>query len=106
MTSPTVERLKAELRSALSAVDGVRAVFLFGSVCRSTPARDVDVLVVYGWPLTPSSAASLRPLVQGAVTRAASLPADLVLFTESEAREPGLMDGLKPMRLVYAQPAA
>ncbi len=88
MSSPRVARLATELESALVRVQGVRAVYLFGSAVEGERPDDVDVLVIYGPPLVPATAPSLEPLVEEAVARACSLPAHLLLFCEAEAREP------------------
>lgn len=104
MVSSRVARLAAELKSGLVRVDGVRAVYLFGSAVKSETPRDVDILVVYGPPLVADTADSLAPLVEGSVGRACSLPVHLVLFSEAEAREPRLVEGLEPLRLLFGQP--
>jgi predicted nucleotidyltransferase len=104
MTSPRVARLAAELESALVRVEGVRAVYLFGSAVEEELPSDVDVLVVYGAPLVPATASSLEPLVEGAVARACTLPAHVVLFCEAEAREPRLIDGFEPLLLLIGAP--
>lgn len=105
MNSPGVAQLAADLESALEAVAGVRAAYLFGSALKSDTPRDVDVLIVYGPPLAPATAPEIRPLVKAAVSRAFSLPAHLMFFSEAEAREPGLVARLEPL-LVYGQSVA
>jgi predicted nucleotidyltransferase len=85
-------------------VEGVRAVYLFGRAVEGERPNDVDVLVIYGPPLVPTTAPSLEPLVEEAVARACSLPAHLVLFCEAEAREPRLIDGLEPLLLLIGEP--
>jgi predicted nucleotidyltransferase len=106
MSSSRVARLAAELKSALVRVDGVRAAYLFGSAVGSETPHDVDILVIYGPPLAPDTADSLGPLVEEAVAGVCSLPVHLIFFSEAEAREPRLVDGLEPLRLLFGQPHA
>jgi predicted nucleotidyltransferase len=103
MDSPEVAQLAAELDSALGRVDGVRTIYLFGSAVESDTPRDVDVLIVYGPPLAPATAPTIGPLIEAAVSRAFSMPAHLMFFSEEEAREPGLVSQLEPL-LLYRQP--
>jgi predicted nucleotidyltransferase len=105
MTSSRVPELAAELESALGRVEGVRAVYLFGSATESDEPRDVDVLIVYGHPLGPATVPGIGPLIGAAVSRVFSLPAHLMFFSEAEAREPGLVAELKPL-LLYGQPVS
>jgi predicted nucleotidyltransferase len=104
MGSPSVARLAAEFELALVRVDGVRAVYIFGSAVASDTPRDLDLLVVYGPPLVPATAPSLGPLIERAVAAVCSLPVHLILFSEAEAREPGLVDGLQPLQVLLERP--
>jgi hypothetical protein len=72
---------------------------VYGSLLRSGTPRDVDLIVVYGPPLEPRTAATLRGLIKDAVTEAVAIPAHVVFFSEREADEPRFAS-LKP-RLVY-----
>lgn len=103
MTSPRVAQLAAELHAALGGVEGVTAVYLFGSAVDSETPRDIDILVVYGPPLSPATAPDVRPLVEGAVARVFPLPPHLMFFSEREAREPGLIGQPEPL-LLYGDP--
>jgi hypothetical protein len=75
-------------------------VYLFGSAVHSEQPDDVDLAVVYDKPLTPLSAPSIKPVIQGAVFRSFGLAAHLMFFTTSEANEPGLLASLDA-RCIY-----
>jgi predicted nucleotidyltransferase len=105
MNSPRVAQLAAEIHVALVGVEGVRAAYLLGSARESETPHDVDVLIVYGPPLTPATAPEIRPLIEWAVSRVFSLPTHLMFFSEREAREPGLVADLEPI-LLYGETVA
>lgn len=105
MPSPRVAQLAAEIHAALVGVEGVRAVYLFGTARESETPNDIDVLVVYGPPLEPLAAPNIRAPIEQAVSRVFSKPTHLMVFSEREAREPGLVSGLEPI-LVYGHPVA
>jgi predicted nucleotidyltransferase len=101
MNSPRVARLAAELQAALAGVEGVSAVYLFGSAVESETPRDIDLLIVYGPPLAAATAPEVRPMIEEAVSRVFGLPPHLMFFSEREAREPGLIG--EPL-LLYGEP--
>ena len=91
MTSLKVSALANELAASLTDVDGVLEVYVFGSALRTSRPADVDLVVVYGLPLTPATAPAVREGVELAVARIFELPAHLMFFTEAEAKQPGLL---------------
>jgi predicted nucleotidyltransferase len=99
MTSPRIASLADEVRSALADIEGVRAVYLFGSALTSETPADIDVLVVYGPPLAPLTAPTIRPSIESAVSVAFGLPAHVMFFSEAEACEAGLVASFNPLLL-------
>jgi predicted nucleotidyltransferase len=100
MTTQKIAALTGELAARLGDVDGITAIYAFGSALRAGVPADVDLVVVYAPPLTPETAPSVRKAVAVAVERTFGLDAHLMFFSESEARQPGLLSDLEP-QLVY-----
>src|SRR4051794_14942770 len=97
MNSPRIAALAAELGRSLEAFEGVMAVYVFGGAVWGSDPSDTDLVIVYGTPLPPLTAPTVRCAVEDAVARTIGLPPHLMFFSEREAREPGLMTKLEPL---------
>lgn len=95
MASSTIRALAAELTALLRDVDGIEAVYLFGSVLREPAPVDVDLVVVYRPPLMPITAPIVRGHVEESVARSFDLPAHLVFLSTAEAEQAGLLADLR-----------
>jgi predicted nucleotidyltransferase len=100
MTSSRIQALANELTASLRGVNGILGVYLFGSTLRTSLPADVDLVVVYGPPLTPATAPSVRNVIDSAVARVFDLPAHLTFFTQTEASQEKLLSDVKP-ELLY-----
>jgi predicted nucleotidyltransferase len=100
-SSEITSRLRSDLEQALGEVAGVRALYLFGSALSSDTPRDIDLLLVYGPPLTPLTVRALTGPICELVERAVELQAHIVFFTKREASEPGFRD-FRPQLLFAA----
>src|SRR6266542_256788 len=99
MASSRTDALRTEIANAVGRVEGVIAVYLFGSGVDKHKPNDVDLVVVYGPPLTALTAPGTRNLIENAVRKTFGLRAHLVFFTEREAEEHRSSDRVTSQRL-------
>jgi predicted nucleotidyltransferase len=98
----TIQALISELHEAVEPMEGITAIYLFGSALTDESPRDVDLAVVYGAPLSAVTVVKARPTLDAAVSRAFNAPAHIMFLSTKEADEPGMLTRLEPSLLYGA----